>query len=132
MNYALPTSIIVLSVALVASVLLFNAMQAQGSVQVGQEYKASYLTSTDAAATSTLKLAPGSVGSVVVSEDGTGGQVDFYDMASTTAATSSADLIFSFDGVAAEGTYQYDVEFTEGLQIDVSTGFDGEVTVTYR
>lgn len=121
-------------IALIAVLVVFAMYlhQAQGSTIAGQEYLSTYLTTTDANSTSTLKLSPGSIGSVVVSEDGTAGKIDFYDMASTTAATSSEDLIFSFDGAAAEGTYQYDIILKDGLMIDTATGFDGEVTVTYR
>lgn len=128
--YTLPLSIIVLAVSFLVAVFLWNSQGAEGSVSQGSEYKAEYVTTTDANSTSTLRTLFGSIGSVVVSNAGTGGSISFY--ATTSQATSSDDLIFTFDGAAAEGTYQYDVEFGTGLLIDVATGTDLDAVVTYR
>lgn len=132
--YALPASIIVLAAALLLAVFFYNSQSALGSVMFGGEYQSVYITSTDANATTSIKTLPGSVGSVVVTEDGTAGYIDFF--ATTTAgqqqATSSNDLLFRVDGVAAEGTYTFDVAFGQTLMIDVSSGFDGQWTITYR
>lgn len=131
MKLALPFSIIVLSIALVGSVLLFNAQQAESSVWRGQEYSASQVVNATAG-TSTLKATYGSIGSIVVENTSSAASLVLYDTASTTIATSSATQLLSFDVTAGEGTYQYDVEFKSGLMLDVGAAFDGDVVITYR
>lgn len=131
-SYALPVSIVLLAVALVASVFFYNSHDAMGSVISGGEYNAVQVLSTTG--TTTPKSISGSIGSVVVSKTGTAGEINFYQ-ASTTAtstATTTATLIFSFDGLADEGTYTYDVAFGTGGLLVEEKGYDGEAVVTYR
>lgn len=126
--YALPVAIIALAAALVVSVFMFNAVPVESSVITGGEYQSSQVS---AAGTSTLKTYPGSIGSVVLtSTSGAGGAISFY--ATTSQATSSADLIFSFDATASENTYVYDVAFGKGLLIEANPSFDGDAVITFR
>lgn len=127
-SYALPISIIVLAIALLISVFMFNTKDAIGSVISGGEYRAVAITTTG---TSTAKTLFGSIGSVVITNGGSTGSIHFYDTSSTTIATSSATEIFSVDGAAVENTYQYDVAFGSGLLIE-ARGIDGEAVVTIR
>lgn len=133
-TYALPIAVTFLALSLIGAVFFFNSQKAAGSVSYGSEYNSVYVTSSDANATTSIKTLPGSIGSVVVTEDGTAGYIDFF--ATTTAgqlqATSSNDLLFRVDGVAAEGTYEFDVAFGQTLMLDVSSGFDGQWVITYR
>jgi len=124
--YALPVSIILLALALVASVFFFNSQPATGSVLMGGEYNVTTVTS----GTSTPKSISGTLGSVVIADAGTTGAIYFY-ATSTNSATSTADQILVFDGAAAENTYTFDVGFGGGLQVE-SRGFDGTAIVTYR
>lgn len=132
--YALPASIVFLALALVFGVYFYNSQQAVGSVIYGGEYQARYITSSDANATSSLKKTVGSIGSVVITEVGSGGDIVFY--ATTTAgqlqATSSNDVLFKVDGAAGEGTYTYDVAFGQTVMIEVESGYNGQATITYR
>lgn len=127
-TYTLPLSIITLAVALLAGVFFYTTNQAVGSVITGGEYNATQIT---AAGTTTARTLFGSIGSIVMtSSSAAGGVVSFY--ATTSQATSTNDLIFSFDATAIEGTYQYDVAFGGGLLIDANTAFDGDLVVTHR
>ena len=126
-TYALPVSIFILAVSLVAIVFLFNTHNAAGSVTFGNEYR--FIEVDSSTGTTSPIQRPGSIGSIVVDEDGTAGALYFY--ATTSSATSSADLIFGFDGAAAETTYTYDISFGGGLLIE-ERGFDGQAVITYR
>ena len=131
-TYALSVSILILAVALLASVFFYNSQQAVGSVIMGGEYQAKEITS--ATGTTTPKSISGSIGSVVVTKTGTAGEINFYQ-ASTTAtstATTTATQIFSFDGTADEGTYTFDVSFGTGGLLVEEKGYDGEAVVTFR
>ena len=131
-TYALPVSIIVLAIAIYFGMSSFNDGGGIGSVVVGNDYRSTQLLTADAASTSTLKFSAGSLGSVVVSNSSAAAQLAFYDNASTTEATSTMILLFTVDAEATEGTLQYDVEFNNGLLVDITGGFDGDVIVTYR
>jgi hypothetical protein len=126
-TYALPVSILILAAALIVGVFMSNTYQATGSVITGGEYRSTEVDSLTG--TTSLKKLPGSIGSIIVDEDGTAGALYFY--ATTSTATSSADLIFGFDGVAVEGTYQYDISFGKGLLLE-DRGFNGQAVITYR
>lgn len=108
-----------------------SSSPAFGSVQVGQEYKLTELVDATAG-TSTLKLAPGSVGSIVVMNTSSAAKLYLFDTATTTVATTSLTQLLEFDPAAAEGTYQFDVEFTQGLMMEVGSSFDGSIAITYR
>lgn len=131
-TYALSISILALAAALLVSVILWNTQIATGSVIMGGEYSAVDVTSTTG--TTSPKTRAGTLGSVVVDSVGSAGVINFY-VASTTAtstATTTAELIFSFDGAADEGTYTYDIGFGgAGLLIE-EKNYNGEAVVTYR
>lgn len=130
MSKAINIGVVITVLAVVAAYFVFNTTEA--STFPGTEYKASSIVDATTG-TSSIKRAYGSIGSIVVTDSSSAaGVIGFYDTASTTIATTSATSILNFDGVAAEGTYQFDVGFNEGLMIDVPTAFDGTVIVTYR
>ena len=116
------------------SFMTYQAIQADASTMVGQEYKAFQATTTMAASTSTKKTMGGAIGSfVVASSSSAGGKINLYDTAGTATTTSATTtLLVSFDARASNGTYQYDVEFTRGLLVEVTSGFAGDVVLTYR
>lgn len=126
-TYALPVSIILLALALTVSAFVYQSQQAVGSVIWGGEYQFKNVTSTTGVAS--LKTLPGSIGSIVVDSAGSAGQINLY--ATTSTATTSSELLISFDGAAVEGTYVYDVTFGNGLLLE-EKGFNGEAVVTYR
>ena len=121
--------IIIAALAVGVLVALQPSGNPLGSIQAGQEYNVEHITSADANSTSTLKTKSGAIGSIVVSEV-TGSDIALY--ATTSQATSTDDLLFTFDSAAVEGTYQYDVNFNHGLLIDVATGFTGDAVITWR
>lgn len=116
------------------SFMTYQAIQADASTMVGQEYKAFQATTTMAASTSTKKTMGGAIGSfVVASSSSAGGKINLYDTAGTATTTSATTtLLVSFDARASNGTYQYDVEFTRGLLVEITSGFAGDVVLTYR
>lgn len=125
--YALPASILILAVAVLASVFLFNSQSAIGSVIMGGEYDATQLTT----GTTTLATLPATFGHVIVTDSSSAaGFLDVY--ATSSNATNSADRVLRIDLQAAEGTYVFDAAFGKGLLIDVDTSFDGSVVVTHR
>lgn len=108
------------------------------STIMGNEYKAYLVDSTDASSTSpiTLKTVAGSVGSVIVTQgSGSTGysHLTLYD-ATSSQPTTTARVLAKFGTTTGEalGTYQFDMEFTSGLRIEVPVGFNGYYTVTYR
>ena len=75
----------------------------------------------------------GSIGSFVVSSSSSAGKINLYDTAGTATTTSATTtLLMSFDARASNGTYQYDVEFTRGLLVEITSAFAGDVVLTYR
>lgn len=131
-TYALPVSIIILAASLLCAAFFYNAHLANGSVIMGGEYTAVDITSTTG--TTSPKTRAGTLGSVVVDKVGSAGTINFY-VASTTAtstATTTAALIFSFDGAADEGTYTFDIGFGGGGLLIEEKGYNGEAVVTYR
>lgn len=125
-TYTLSGAIIFLGLSLLVAGFLYQSEVATGSVQHGGEYNYTYISS---GATTTGKTLGGTLGSVTIADAGSAGVIGFY--ATTSSATSSADLMFIVDGAAGEGTYVYDVGFGGGLLIDHLT-FDGVAVVTHR
>jgi len=76
----------------------------------------------------------GSLGSVVVTK---AGDIDYFLLDATTSlalsdvATSSVLIAYIPAGLVA-GTYIFDVEFTDGLFLDVMNGNTGSSTITIR
>ena len=115
------------------SYMTYQAIQAEASTMVGQEYKVFQATSSLAATTKSKKTMSGSIGSFVVSSSSSASKINLYDTAGTATTTSATTtLLMSFDATASNGTYQYDVEFTRGLLIEVTSGFAGDVVLTNR
>lgn len=113
----------------------YSAVQL-GSVVTGSDYESIHITSANASSTAAnfAKRGYGSLGSVVITKPATAGFINIYNATTTTAyATSTAELLTAFDSSNdVAGTYTFDLEFSEGLQIDVPAGFNGEYTITYR
>lgn len=107
----------------------FPTNLALGSVEFGSEYSFTHVTSSDVGSSSVKTLA-GTIGSVVISSTTPTGTLSFY--ATSTTATSSADLLFTIDPNTDEGTYTYDVGFAPKLIIDVGAGFNGNYVITWR
>lgn len=130
----LSVSFLILALAILVGVVAYTQNLANASVPYGNEYQAVYITSADANATTSIKTVPGSVGSVVITEAGSGGDLVFY--ATTTdgqqQATSTNDILFVVDGAAGEGTYEYDVAFGYTLMLEAETGYNGQATITFR
>lgn len=95
------------------------------SVSQGSEYSAT-TTVTNA---STYVTGVGSLGSVVITAPAAGA-FQLYD-ASSTAATSTSNLIASFPASAPAGTYTFDSRVITGLKIS-SLPTVPTMTITYR
>ena len=106
-----------------------------GSVSVSNEYN-STTTNALSAPLALLKTGQGSLGSVVVTGAGTTGRMDFYNATTSNVnlrtgkvATSSIWLA-SFGATEAAGTYVFDVFFTKGLLVDITS--NSSSTITFR
>lgn len=109
---------------------------ADGSVSWTNEYNATTSYAAYPVTTRVLKRGYGSIGSVVITGDNTG-TLKFYN-ATTAVATQRASskatssiLIAEIPASAPEGTYTFDVIFTDGLLM-VATGAEATGTITYR
>jgi hypothetical protein len=124
--------IIALAVVITVTLAVINR-DAFGSTIQSQEYTNKYIDSTNASSTATtqLKTGYGSVGSVVIASSTLAVYVALYD-ATSTQATSTSNIIAKYAPSADEGTYQLDVNFTNGLKLDIPAGFNGVYNVTYR
>lgn len=100
-----------------------------GGVTVGNEYKATTTAFTDAWTDRVLDTGSGSLGSVVITR---AGSVAFDLLNSTDAGRTPTTTLASFPANAAVGTYTFDVEYSEGLYVDVIEGTNGSSTITYR
>lgn len=125
-----------LSFVVMYSLGLFGVSEA--STIVGNDYNSYYISSATASNTKmvTLKTGSGSLGSVVItnkSVDTTYPHLTIYN-ASSTQATSTATVIAKFGTSTGEtaGTYQFDATFSNGLSIEVPSGFNGSYTITWR
>jgi hypothetical protein len=127
-------SIIFLAVS--ASIVMWQVTQTDASNFPGTDYKAQEFKATGAATTS-LKSLGGTIGSVVVttlsSTTATSSMI-FYDtrLTSTTTHASTTVLFTMPKTTGVAGTYTFDVEFTRGLLVETTAGFNGNYVVTYR
>jgi len=112
-----------------------------GSVVQGNDYHATSTASNAVYGAFTgdkvLKSRPGSLGSVVITGANTG-IVNFYN-ATTSDVTkrtgnkaSSTQLMVSIPASTAAGTYTFDVEFTDGLLVELESGLMPTSTITFR
>jgi hypothetical protein len=118
--------------------LLFNADKGRdklSSVTVGNEYKATttpyYAGWTD----QKIYKGRGTLGSVVITK---AGNTEFLILDATTTANkidhfaTSTKTLGAVSAGTTAGTYTFDVNFTDGLVIEVISGTLGSSTITYR
>ena len=116
-----------------------------GSVEVSNEYLATSTAASGAYGAVTtgrvikggITKASGTLGSVVVTGANTG-VLNFYD-ATTTDVTlrtgnkaTSTILLASIPTNMAAATYTFDVQFTDGLLLELVSGTMPTTTITYR
>jgi len=112
-----------------------NEPQKVGSIETGQEYTATTTRMSGSWIDATIKRGYGSLGSVVITK---AGDAAFLLLdASTTANkidnfSTSTKTLASFPASAAAGTYMFDVNFNDGLTLEVVSGDNGTTTITYR
>lgn len=106
-----------------------------GSAPVGESYVAT-TTGTGLASIATLKTGFGQLGSVVVTKTDTG-TVTLYNATTSNInlrtgklATSTITLA-TFPTGATVGTYQFDLQFTDGLLV-VTTGNPASSTILWK
>lgn len=104
-----------------------------GSVAETQEYDFSRVTITQASSTVPLVLSSGngSLGSIVIASSTYNGSITLYN-ATSTEATSTAQVITTFTSNQTPGTWTFDVSTPKGLKVWVDKAFDGEFIITYR
>lgn len=126
---------VALAFIIIAFSLFTFQQQGKASITMGSEYMS---TTTYALAVSEriLKTSFGSLGSVVITGDNTG-LITLYN-ATTSDVTkrtgnkaTSTITIADFPASSPEGTYTFDVEFTDGLLL-VTSGSEATSTITYR
>lgn len=132
-----PVTLAVFAGAFIAMYLLGMFHVSDASNIVGNDYRSTTTSSAIASSTKvwSIKEGSGSLGSIVVTmpSNATGyPSLKVYD-ATSTMATATSRLITSMStSTQTQGTYQFDVEFYRGLNIEVPTGFTGTYTITYR
>lgn len=112
-----------------------------GSVETGQEYQsvslaASAVYGATASSPVTVKTRAGSLGSLVIT-GAADGVLHFYDATTTdasarTVTATTSLLIATIPASLAAGTYVFDLEFTDGLIVDLESGSFPTSTITYR
>lgn len=126
-------TLISIIIGLVAVILIVNKspLPSVGSVTRGGEYQATSTYPVGAAAlySTLISNTNGTLGSIIVSSTTVGtlkvkNATSTSDVASTTIAT--------FGASPANGTYTFDAIITRGLIIELSPGFTGGYTITYR
>jgi hypothetical protein len=111
-----------------------------GSITTGQEYKATttafWVNQFDGWDDRVIKRGSGSLGSVIVTK---AGDIEYslFDATSTAALNAegfvtSTHLLASITTNLAAGTYTFDVEFIDGLVLEVLQGTTGTSTISYR
>lgn len=121
----LGVAVVVATFALFA-VVLQNPPKAGASIGDGQAYQATSTRNFDGTAMTSrvLKSTAGTLGSLVITGANTG-TVNLYNATTsnvnlrTGQKATSTILIASFPASAAAGTYTFDVEFVDGLYIDI-------------
>jgi hypothetical protein len=131
--------VLVLGVGLLAGKAIFKG-QPLGSVIQSQEY---YSTSTvwfnggngNTRADWVIKKSRGSLGSLIVTGAGNLAY-NLYNASSTeftdSNIASSTALLVSVPASMAVGTYVFDLDFSNGLLLDVVSGTVASTTITYR
>lgn len=134
------TFIAILAVLIIAIVTVVDQLRLAGASTIaGNDYQ-SLNVSTTTVGTSSIKSMYGSIGSIVISSTSpvatVGPMLAVYDTASTTIATTSMTAALKFGSVGGvtppAGTYQFDVQFNNGMYLWVNPSFNGVYTITYR
>lgn len=105
-----------------------------GSVNIGNDYLYTQITTAISTTTEVLGDNRGVLGSVIITEDQTGACV-IYDATSTTAyAISQGTRVADFQSAQTEGVYTFDVMMKKGIILDCVNGYDfaGDWTITFR
>jgi len=104
-----------------------------GSVGVSNDYYSTTTDSTKASATvpQPVKLASGTLGSVIILGTTTAATVKIYDNALATS-TASSTLVATIPSGSIQGTYTFDRSMGYGILVDVGVGFVGSYVITYR
>lgn len=115
------------------SLFIENSRPAMGSTIQGNDYMSTTTDSTKASATvpQPVKLASGSLGSVIVLGTTTAASIKIYDNALATS-TASSTLVATIPSGTAQGTYTFDRSMGYGILVDVGVGFVGSYVITYR
>jgi hypothetical protein len=115
---------------------LFVDKLANASVTQGNEYASYAFKSTDASSTAytTLRTGQGVLGSVIISSSSPTTAlppIRIYDSRTGTTTATSTPINFGTHN-QTHGTYTYDAVFTEGIIVEVTPGFNGVYTITWR
>jgi len=139
MTHSLQTAVATLAIALVVvfGVAHITSGALLNEPVLGGEMLGAYSSDYDVVEVSTgttsVSTLPVTLGSIIVADSSSvAGNLYIYATSSHSVATSSNDLLMTFDTQAGEGTYTFDVAVGEGILIDVDSGNDGDIQVTYR
>lgn len=136
MTHTIKYTLAFLIAAVAFAVLSYTFMPASASTPQQDSYKA-YNVRSQQIGTTTLKAANGQIGSIIIASTSPAqatSSIAFYDTAGTaTTSSATTSFLFSIPGNSmAVGTYTFDVEFTRGLLVETTAGFNGQFIVTYK
>ena len=122
-------------------IVSMGSYQVQGSTITGQDYMATSTAGSSIYGAKTtsevIKVGFGSLNSVVITGANTG-VFNFYNATTsnvnlrTGQKATSTILIASFPASATAQDYSFDVEFSDGLYLDLISGSLPTSTITYR
>lgn len=101
-----------------------------GSVNQGNEYKATTTLANTTAGTYQLTTTNTVLGSVIITSS-SGSIFSVYD-SNPSSTTTPTTTIAIFEANAAEGTYTFDVNVQRGVTVVVPSAFSGNFVVTTR
>jgi hypothetical protein len=126
------TSILMLSLVILASAfyIVSNREVLAGSVGAGYAYR--HITSADASSTAgvVVKGGFGELGTLTINSATATSKVIIYDGATT--ATSGLSVIASIGATQAGGSYTYEVSVNKGVVVEVPSTFTGDLTFSVR
>lgn len=106
---------------------------------IDEDYRYTYISSSNASSTAitTIKTGRGTLGGFIVGSTSPTTtafpQLVLYDNASSTEATSTMTRIGTIGaGSTANGAFQFDAEFSNGLKIEVPATYNGTITLLWR
>jgi len=140
-TYILTVSLIILAVFVAVDMAVDKIEMPVGSVNNGNEYNATSTAQNTVygafSANRAIKQSWGTLGSVVITGANTG-IINFYnattsDITARTGNTATSSLLIaSIPASLAAGTYVFDLNFTDGLFLDLVSGNMPTTTITYR